>query len=120
MLLVSLLVDEENKLNEKGKQKRAIQIAKYGDPPKGFDENYIKAHYKDVESGLSLFINDPLIFPPNTDYEYSSLAYSLISRIIEKVSGQSYVNYMGKILTELDMCSTVVDLNDPLIFGRAK
>ena len=37
MLLVSLLVDEENKLNEKGKQKRAIQIAKYGDPPKGFD-----------------------------------------------------------------------------------
>ena len=48
----------------------------------------VKEPYKDVESCIS-FINNPSIFPPKTDFEYSSLAYSLINRSIEKASGQS-------------------------------
>ena len=108
------------KINLTKKENRTrYLIAKYDVPPKGFDEFYSKEHYKDVESVIS-FINDPLIFPPNADFEYSSLAYSLINRIIEKVSCQIYLSYMRKILTEFDMCYTIVDLNNLLTFGRAK
>lgn len=73
-----------------------------------------------MEEGLNLFRDDPLIYKPGTDYEYSSLAYSLISRMIETCSGKDYINYMNKLCTDLGMRSTKVDLNDPIISQRAR
>jgi len=77
-------------------------------------------HYNTVEDGLKLFQSDPLIYKPDTDYLYSSLAYSVVSRIIEKVTGQQYVDYMKKICTGLGLENTCVDLNDPIIINRAR
>jgi serine beta-lactamase-like protein LACTB, mitochondrial len=47
-------------------------------------------HFKTVADSLALFQNDPLIAAPGEKYSYSTHAYTLVSRIIEKVSGQTF------------------------------
>ena len=37
-----------------------------------------------------------LLFEPGTDYSYSNTAYVLLAKIIEKVSGMSYANFLKK------------------------
>ena len=59
------------------------------------------------------------VYRPGEDYEYSSLAYSVISRLIEVVSGKDYPAYMGQVCKALGMGATQVDLNDPITFHRA-
>jgi len=112
--------DYKEKDDDISKRQREIEISKFGNPPVNSDENFIKEHYNTVEDGLKLFQNDPLVYKPDTDYLYSSLAYSVVSRIIEKVTGQQYVDYMKKICTGLGLENTCVDLNDPIIINRAR
>lgn len=87
---------------------------------KTWDENYRMTHYKTIKDGLTMFLDDPLIYKPGTNYEYSSLAYSLVSRIIEERSGKSYVAYMNQVCGELGMPNTFVDLNNPIVLNRSK
>ena len=112
--------EDPEPLDDKEKRKREIEVKKYGEKCLNSDENYIQTNYKSVESGLSLFQDDPLIYKPGSDYEYSSLAYSLVSRIIEEASGKDYITYMEKICNDLSMHHTKVDLNDPVIYKRAR
>jgi CubicO group peptidase (beta-lactamase class C family) len=41
-----------------------------------------------------LFVNDPLSFEPGSGWRYSNAGYILLGVIIEKVSGQSYFDYV--------------------------
>lgn len=38
--------------------------------------------------------NDSLYFPPGTKYKYSNSAYALLALIVEKISGQSFANFL--------------------------
>uniref|UniRef100_A0A7M6DQF5 Beta-lactamase-related domain-containing protein n=1 Tax=Clytia hemisphaerica TaxID=252671 RepID=A0A7M6DQF5_9CNID len=112
---------KDEKVSEKDKIKADILLQKYGkEANTKWDENLIMRHSKSVQDGLELFINDPLIYQPGTDYEYSSLAYSLVSRIIEETSGQDYVTYMKDVCRRLGMKNTCVDLNNPIIPNRGR
>lgn len=51
-----------------------------------FDDNFVMNHLNDKK----------LLFAPNSDYSYSSTNYYLLSKIIEKVSGMSYEQYIQK------------------------
>lgn len=106
--------------NDKSKRKRKIQISKYGDNFANSDEMYSKDHYETVNDGLALFECDPLLFKPGTDLEYSSFAYTLVSCIVEKVSKVSFVEYMKTLCGDLEMDNTMTDLNEPLIYHRAR
>lgn len=53
-----------------------------------------KEKYRTVDDFLSLFINKPLQFKPGTGYLYSNSGYTLLGKIIEQVSGQSYFDYV--------------------------
>lgn len=106
--------------DDKSQRKRNIRKSKFGDNFFDSDEMYNKNYYEKVADGLTLFENDPLIFKPGTDYEYSSIAYTLVSCIVEKASKVDYVKYMKSICDELGMDNTMVDLNDPLIYHRAR
>ena len=105
--------------DDKAIRKREIEAKKYGEGCENSNENFIKDHYKTVEEGLSLFLDDPLIFKPGEDYEYSSLAYSVISHVIELVSGKDYPSYMKKICNDIGMRVTRVDMNDPITYNRS-
>ena len=50
--------------------------------------------YRSLEDFLSLFFADPLEFPPGQAYSYSNAGYVVLGMIIEKVSSQSYDDYV--------------------------
>jgi CubicO group peptidase (beta-lactamase class C family) len=45
---------------------------------------------------IAKFANLPLDFPPGTNYRYSNSNYNLLALVIEKVSGESYGDYLRK------------------------
>ena len=47
-----------------------------------------------VADYLSLFVDDPLVFEPGTRFQYSNAGFIVLGAIIEKVSGQSYYDYV--------------------------
>jgi CubicO group peptidase (beta-lactamase class C family) len=57
---------------------------------------------------LLAFTRDkPLDFTPGTDWKYSNTGYFLLGAVIEKVSGQSYADYIqSHIFTPADMSSS--------------
>ena len=59
-------------------------------------------------------LHQPLVFEPDTDFEYSNSNYFLLARIVEIVTGQSYSDYVHeKIFKPLGMVnSSFIDEND--------
>ncbi len=76
--------------------------------------------YNAVREGLEIFMNDPLLFEPGTDYFYSSYGFNLLSAVIEGASGRDFLPFMHEnIFRPLGMTSTVEDLTDSIIPDRA-
>ena len=80
------------------------------------------------EETTNRFKDKPLDFQPGEGWGYSNSGYILLGQIIERVSGQSYENFLQEhIFTPLQMTSTGYDHNqDDLavgykgIFGKAE
>jgi CubicO group peptidase (beta-lactamase class C family) len=53
-----------------------------------------KDRIRTIEDYLPLFASEPLAFEPGTRYLYSNGGYIVLGAIIEKVSGQSYYDYV--------------------------
>jgi CubicO group peptidase (beta-lactamase class C family) len=63
-----------------------------------------------IKESLKIFQDDPLEFPPGTDYLYTSFDWVMISLAIEEVSGISFSEYVKKeVLDPLGMYSTYVE-----------
>jgi CubicO group peptidase (beta-lactamase class C family) len=74
-----------------------------------------------MDSMISFFKNRPYNFSPGTQYRYNNSGFFLLGYIIEKVSGQSYENYLRQnILDKLGMMNTGVDRLDTILPLRAK
>lgn len=70
---------------------------------------------------LSLFQGKPLSFAPGTKYSYSNSGYTLLSYIIEEVSGMSYDQFIVKNIFEpLRMRNTFIDDNKMIIARKAR
>ncbi|MCU6708269.1 beta-lactamase family protein [Paenibacillus sp. J5C_2022] len=62
----------------------------------------------------------PLDFEPGSSFSYNNTGYYLLGVVIERVSGQSFENYVTKhILHPLDMMETGIDTGDKLIPAMA-
>ena len=74
-----------------------------------------------MDSMIAFFKNRPYNFSPGAKYQYTNSGFFLLGYIIEKVSGQSYENYLRKnILDKLGMMNTGVDRLDTILPLRAK
>ena len=73
------------------------------------------------DSIISYFKNLPYNFSPGNGWRYNNSGYYLLGCIIEKVSGQSYSNYLQQnIFDKLGMKNTGVDRLDSVLTMRAK
>ena len=73
-----------------------------------------------VENALKEYSDKPLLSQPGATMRYSNAGYILLGRIIEKVSGQSYENYLTEnILRPAGMTHTAFDHVAPLVPNRA-
>ncbi len=80
-----------------------------------------KKKYDNVDKGLDIFINDPLINTPGTEYAYSSYGWNLISVAMENAAGINFLSLMQKtVFDELGMNNTVPDHADRNITDRVK
>ena len=53
-----------------------------------------KKQFRALRDYFRLFVNDPLSFEPGTSWRYSNAGYIVLGVIVEKVSGQSYFDYV--------------------------
>ena len=66
--------------------------------------------YNSVRESMDIFQNDKLLFEPGTDYKYSTYGYVLLSRIIEIVANQNYLDFMShEIFDPIGMVNTVAE-----------
>ncbi|NJM53191.1 MAG: beta-lactamase family protein [Blastocatellia bacterium] len=57
---------------------------------------YPKGKIRSTKDHFPLFADQPLAFEPGTKNQYSNGGYVLLGAIIEKISGQSYYDYVQK------------------------
>lgn len=70
-----------------------------------FNQN--RARFKTVNDFLEIIKNEPLLFEPGTQQEYSNSGYVVLGGIIEKVTGKSYTeNLKERLLLPLDLGNT--------------
>ncbi|KAM6058940.1 serine beta-lactamase-like protein LACTB, mitochondrial isoform 3-T3 [Chlamydotis macqueenii] len=84
------------------------------------EEYYLKEKFESVIESLKIFKNDPLFFKPGSQFLYSTYGFTLLSAVVERVSGQKFADYMLKMFHDLDMLSTVLDDNEAMIYNRAR
>ena len=64
--------------------------------------------YNSIDKSLDVFKNDKLSFKPGTEYQYSSYNYVLLSKIIEELTKQNYLDFMkNEVFLPLGMKATV-------------
>ncbi len=69
---------------------------------------------------LALFVNEPLLFEPGTSRRYSNAGYIVLGLIIEKVSGETYYDYVLKnICLRAGMKDTDAYPQDSIVGNRA-
>jgi serine beta-lactamase-like protein LACTB, mitochondrial len=85
------------------------------------DEWFSSKHYATVSDGLSMFKDDSLMFKPGERYQYSSHGFNLLSAVMEKAAGQSFLPFMKReVFNALGLKNTTADLVDSIIVGRAR
>ncbi len=53
-----------------------------------------KDSLRDVKDYLALFVNEPLKFEPGKSWSYSNAGFIVLGLVIEKISGESYYDYV--------------------------
>src|SRR6185437_11740549 len=93
-------------------------IPSYSDLP-GFDAT--KARPATPAQLVARFRDLPLLFAPGTAWRYSNSNYALLGYLIERISGQSYAQFLQQnIFTPLGMRQSGYDSTTQLIMGRAE
>jgi CubicO group peptidase (beta-lactamase class C family) len=85
--------------------------------------DYRDTEWKDTtpQELVARFRDKPLDFPPGTKFSYSNSGYILLGYILEKVSGQTYADFLQKnIFTPLGMYDTGVDSNTAILPKRVQ
>ena len=73
------------------------------------------------DSVVAFFKNEPYEFSPGTKWNYNNSGYFLLGYIIEKVSGQSYSEFvLRNLIRKAGLENTAVDRLDSLLLNRAQ
>jgi CubicO group peptidase (beta-lactamase class C family) len=80
----------------------------------------IKSANKTIQQRFNVFKDLPLEFQPGEKHEYSNSNYFLLGMIIEKITGMSYGDYLGKtFFNPLKLTSSYYDGGDKGIPAKA-
>lgn len=81
-----------------------------------YDELYLSKANLDKDSVYNYIKKKPLLFEPGTSTAYSNIGYYLLAQIIEKVSGQSYSEYLkANLFDKAKMFNSGVTTNDAIV-----
>ncbi|MDP4219713.1 MAG: serine hydrolase [Bacteroidota bacterium] len=84
-------------------------------------DGFVEALKIREDSMLALIKRQPLDFSPGTNFHYSNLGYFLLGMIIEKVTAQSYSDYMlHHIFLKAGLNNTFVSNWDTILVNRTR
>lgn len=84
-------------------------------------EFHNKKYFSSIAEAVKVFEYDSLEYEPGTKYEYTSLDYSLLALIIEKVTDKSFDSYLKQnIFIPSGMNNTLVDKQQEIVANRVK
>lgn len=84
-------------------------------------EFHNKKYFSSVTEAVKVFEYDSLEYEPGTKYEYTSLDYSLLALIIEKISHKTFEEYLKLfIFVPAGMNNTLVDKQQEIVANRVK
>jgi len=90
-------------------------------PYKNNREGTPMKHYPTLLDAMSTFQDRKLAFAPGTNYLYTTYGYVVLGAIIEKVSGQSYSDYMQEnIWSKANMKNTSLEIKGQEYVNKAK
>ncbi len=79
-----------------------------------------KSRIRTLQDYLGLFASDPLLFEPGTSRRYSNAGYVVLGLIIEKLTGESYYDYVRKnIYAPAGMTNSDSFMQDAVVLNRA-
>jgi CubicO group peptidase (beta-lactamase class C family) len=85
-----------------------------------FPDDFVKIYnFKNVTQTVGQFKDEPLIFEPGTNWQYSNYGFQIIGAIIESVLNETYENAINKMFKELGMSSTFAERHEMIIPHRA-
>lgn len=82
------------------------------------NEKYManRENLKTIDDFIKLFVSEPLLFKPGEKVSYSGNGYTLLGKIIEAISGQSYYDYIRENIYRkanmLDTDSFEIDIDN--------
>jgi CubicO group peptidase (beta-lactamase class C family) len=77
----------------------------------GADTPEKTGHYADVSDALTFSLGAPLLFPPGTDWAYSTYGWVLLSAVVERVSGKPFLRYMQEdVWAPLGLVNTFAEI----------
>ena len=85
-----------------------------------YDERYIDKKFSSVTESLDLFKNDPLLHEPGSKFYYTTHGFTLLSAVMEAVTGLKFDDYIRTIFKDLKLSKTSLDENDTIICNRSK
>jgi CubicO group peptidase (beta-lactamase class C family) len=85
------------------------------------EANENRRPYKTLADAITLFRDDPLLFPPGTLFRYTSYGVNLLQGVIETASGLSFEDYMRRnVWQPAGMLQTAVDVPGRVVPHRAQ
>lgn len=77
-------------------------------------------HCERASEGLVEFVNDPLLFEPETDHRYSTYGWVLVSAAVESVANQPFAEFMqSRVFAPLGLVDTTTELVAEPVTNRA-
>lgn len=77
------------------------------------DEVLNTRHFNSLDEALQVFADDSLLFRPGTQVKYSSFGFNLLGNVVEKASGQNYLDYIRtQVLAPANVLGIGIEQND--------
>lgn len=78
--------------------------------PPLFSETLLNKQFDTLADSLTIFKDDALLFEPDTDFQYSTFGYTLISAVIEAATGERFEDLAAEyVFQPLQMANTAPD-----------
>ncbi|NUO01914.1 MAG: beta-lactamase family protein [Saprospiraceae bacterium] len=73
-------------------------------------------NYPTIRDALPIFIRDPLVFAPGTNFQYSTFGFTLLSAVMEVAGGENFLTMMQReVFNPLGMYNTLPNHPDSSI-----
>ncbi len=91
-----------------------VRHYKFAWTPPFFTEFGLNKEFSSLDESIKLFIDDPLLFEPGTEFQYTTYGYTLIAYVLEQATDTSFFDLLNRyVLMPLDMPNTQADRHNP-------